>query len=65
MNSRFDRVCAMAEAMVLDQDMSEKVDAKLVLETAQRETGETLEQSDYDAAVQWIDYFSTDQGYMT
>jgi hypothetical protein len=55
----------MAEAMVLDQDMSEKVDAKLVLETAQRETGETLEQSDYDAAVQWIDYFSTDQGYMT
>ena len=64
-DNRFERVCEFAEMLVLDGDMAEEVDVYDVLNTAQKETGETLEQSDFRAAVQWIDYFCNDQGYMT
>lgn len=64
-DNRFERVCEFAEMLVLDGDMAEEVDVYDVLNTAQRETGETLEQSDFRAAVQWIDYFCADQGYST
>ena len=65
MNNRFDRVCGFAETVVLQQDMAEDVDIYGILNTAQRETGEELEDPDFDAAVQWLDYFCADQGYTT
>lgn len=65
MNNRFDRVCGFAETVVLQLDMAEDVDVYDILNTAQRETGEELEDPDFDAAVQWIDYFCADQGYTT
>ena len=65
MNNRFDRVCGFAETVVLQQDMAEDVDIYGILNTAQTETGEELEDPDFDAAVQWLDYFCADQGYTT
>jgi len=65
MKNRFDRVCAFAETMVLQQDMAEDIDIYGILNKAQRETGEELEDPDFDAAVQWLDYFCADQGYVT
>jgi hypothetical protein len=63
MNNRFERVCEFAEHLILQEDMGTDVDLVVILDTAQKETGETLETSDRSSAIQWLDYFCADHGY--
>ena len=48
-----------------EQGKVEDGDIDVSMRKAQSETGEELEDPDFDAAVQWLDYFCADQGYTT
>ena len=65
MNDRFERVCEFAEQLIVQEDMGTDIDLTEILNTAQKETGETLEPSDLSSAVMWLDYFCADQGFYT
>jgi hypothetical protein len=65
MSNRFERVCQLAEAKVVDTNTAKVINVYEILDWAEQETGEFLEEKDKIAAVEWLDYFCSEQGYIT